>query len=287
MKKNILKTFIILALGAGISGCGNSFLETNYYKGIDVETGLSTVDNISTALNGTYYDLFYYYFAGNYAINIGDIPTDISYWNGKTGHFDGIYTYTYTDTDTYLKAIWEYGYKTADNAARVIEASKALYENVAAEEKSELDRCMAEAYALRGYAQLMLVNVYAHQVKVNGTDHSSAPGIVLIHKPIEALSQVSRSTVGQSYEAIVSDFNLAIMHFDAAGGDRQSLVFFNKAAVYGLLARTHLYLEDWDKAMQYAQIALDEKGIAELTYGTAKYKALYITRHPTLKVCLH
>lgn len=166
MKKNILKTFIILALGAGISGCGNSFLETNYYKGIDVETGLSTVDNISTALNGTYYDLFYYYFAGNYAINIGDIPTDISYWNGKTGHFDGIYTYTYTDTDTYLKAIWEYGYKTADNAARVIEASKALYENVAAEEKSELDRCMAEAYALRGYAQLMLVNVYAHQVKV-------------------------------------------------------------------------------------------------------------------------
>lgn len=27
--------------------------------------------------------------------------------------------------------------------------------------------------------------------------------------------------------------------------------------------------------MQYAQIALDEKGIAELTYGTAKYKALY------------
>lgn len=225
MKKNILKTFIILALGAGISGCGNSFLETNYYKGIDVETGLSTVDNISTALNGTYYDLFYYYFAGNYAINIGDIPTDISYWNGKTRHFDGIYTYTYTDTDTYLKAIWEYGYKTADNAARVIEASKALYENVAAEEKSELDRCMAEAYALRGYAQLMLVNVYAHQVKVNGTDHSSAPGIVLIDKPIEALSQVSRSTVGQSYEAIVSDFNLAIMHFDAAGGDRQSLVF--------------------------------------------------------------
>ena len=100
MTKNILTTFIILALGAGISGCGNSFLETNYYKGIDVETGLSTVDNISTALNGTYYDLFYYYFAGNYAINIGDIPTDISYWNGKTGHFDGIYTYTYTDTDT-------------------------------------------------------------------------------------------------------------------------------------------------------------------------------------------
>ena len=168
MKKNILKTFIILALGAGISGCGNSFLETNYYKGIDVETGLSTVDNISTALNGTYYDLFYYYFAGNYAINIGDIPTDISYWNGKTGHFDGIYTYTYTDTDTYLKAIWEYGYKTADNAARVIEASKALYENVAAEEKSELDRCMTDTRVTDPPAKRGERGATMHQVTAEG-----------------------------------------------------------------------------------------------------------------------
>lgn len=275
MKKNILKAFLILALGAGVSGCGNSFLETDYYKGIDVETGLSTVGNISTALNGTYYDLFYYYFAGNYAVNIGDIPTDISYWNGKTGHFDGIYTYTFTDTDTYLKSIWEYGYKTADNAARVIEASKTLYDNATAEEKVELDRCMAEAYALRGYSQLILANVYAHQVKVDGTDHSSKPGIVLINKPIAALTKVSRSTVGQSYEAILSDFNQAITHFNTAGGDRESLVYFNKAAVYGLLARTYLYLEDWDKAIQNAQTALNEKGITELTYGAAKYKALY------------
>lgn len=275
MKNKILKAFAIFALGTSLSGCGNSFLETDYYKGIDVETGLSTVDNISTALNGAYYDLFYYNFAGNYAINIGDIPTDLSYWNGKTGHFDGIYTYTYTDTDTYLKAIWEYGYKTADNAARVIEASQALYDNATVDEKSELDRCMAEAYALRGYAQLILVNVYAHQAKVNGTDFLSQPGIVLIDKPIEALTQVSRSTVGQSYEAVLSDLSQAITHFNAAGGDRKSLVYFNKAAVYGLLARTYLYLEDWDKAMQNAQAALDEKGITELTYGAAKYKALY------------
>ena len=73
MKKNILNACVLLALGCGFSGCGNSFLETDYYKGIDVDAGLSTVDNISTALNGTYYNLYYYYFAGNYAIRC-DIP---------------------------------------------------------------------------------------------------------------------------------------------------------------------------------------------------------------------
>ena len=151
MKKNILKAFAIATLGFSLSSCGESFLETDYYKGIDSEGGLSSVSNISTALNGTYYNLFYYYFAGNYAVSIGDIPTDISYWNSKTNHFNNIYTYTVVDTDTYLNSIWKYGYKVADNATRVIQASQALYEGSNAEEKAQLDQLMAEAYALRGY----------------------------------------------------------------------------------------------------------------------------------------
>ena len=276
MKKNILKVFAIATFGFGLSSCGESFLETDYYQGIDAEGGLSSVNNISTALNGAYYNLFYYPFAGNYAINIGDIPTDISYWNSKTNHFNNIYSYTVVDTDTYLNSIWEYGYKVADNATRVIQASQALYEGSNAEEKAQLEQLMAEAYALRGYAELMLVNIYAHQVKVNGTDFSSEPGIVVLDQaPIEALAQVSRSTVGESYSAILSDFDNAISHFDAAGGDRGSILYMNKAAVYGLLARTNLYLENWGDAKQYAQQALTEKGIKTLTYDATAYAALF------------
>lgn len=276
MKKNILKVFAIATLGFGISSCGENFLETDYYKGIDAEGGLSTVNNISTALNGTYYNLFYYSFAGNYAINIGDIPTDISYWNSKTNHFNNIYTYTFVDTDTYLNNIWEYGYKVADNATRVINAAQALYEDCTPEDKAQLDQVIAEAYGLRGYAELMLVNIYGHQVKVNGTDFSSQPGIVVIdQEPVEALADVSRSTVGESYTAILSDFQNALTHFDAAGGDRGSILYFNKAAVYGLLARTNLYLENWNEAKDYAQKALDEKGITTLTYNPSAYAALF------------
>ena len=129
MRKQILKIFTVITLVGGTSSCGESFLETDYYKGVDVETGLNSVNNIKTALNGTYYQLFRQYFAGNYAINIGDIPTDIAYWNTLTGHFDDIYTYTFTDTDLYLEYIWDYGYKVVCNSVRIIQASKALYEN--------------------------------------------------------------------------------------------------------------------------------------------------------------
>lgn len=275
MKKNILKAVVSLTLMTSLTACGDKFFETDYYKGIDTETALTNVNNISTALNGTYYSLFYYAFAGNYAISIGDIPTDISYWNGKTGHFDAIYTFTVIDTDTYLKKIWEYGYKVIDGSSRIIKAGEALTETVSEEENAELNRCIAEAYALRGYAQLMLTNIFCHQVKVNGTDYSSNPGIVVVTEPIEALAKVSRSTVGESYNAILSDLNNANKYFDAAGGDRGSILYFNKAAVYGLLARTNLYLENWDEAKANAQKALDEKGISTLTYTPDAYKALF------------
>ncbi|MDR0977037.1 MAG: RagB/SusD family nutrient uptake outer membrane protein [Prevotellaceae bacterium] len=275
MKKHILNMMAALALAGGISGCGDSFLDTDYSKGIDVETGLSSVDNIATALNGTYYRLFAYQFAGNYATNIGDVVTDVAYWNGKTGHWDGLYKYSVLDTDTYLLNIWRYGYKVIDNAARVIEASQNLYESESASGKAELDLYMAEAYALRGYAELVLTNVYGHQVKVNGTDFSGQPGIIIVDKPVPALSEVGRSTVGQSYEAVLSDFNNALSHFAAAGGDRQSLVYFGEAAVHGLLARTYLYLEQWDNAKAQAQQTLNMAQITTLHYTKEDYAALY------------
>lgn len=274
MKKQILKLFTVLALGSGMSSCGSDFLETDYYSGIDIDGGLSSVNNISTALNGTYYQLFRYYFAGNYAITIGDIPTDITYWNSKTGHWDDIYTYAFTDTDTYLLNIWNYGYKVADNTARIIQASNALYENASDSERSKLNLYLAEAYALRGYTQLVMTNIYGHQIKVNGTDHSSEPGIVVIDEPIQALANVSRSTVGESYQAIISDFNNALDYFTKAGNDRNSLVYIGKAATQGLLARTHLYMENWSEAITQAKAALSTAGITTLTYGNA-YKDLY------------
>lgn len=274
MKKKSVNILMALTLSIGLSSCGNAFLKTDYYNGTDLEDGLTSVEKISTALNGTYYDLYYYKFAGNYALNIADIPTDISYWNGKTGHFNRIYTFTFTDTEIYLNSIWEYGYKTADNAARIIEGVQTLYNNASEADKRKLDIYMAEAYALRGYAQLLLTNIFAHQIKVNGEDFSDQPGIVVIDKPIPAHSKVSRSTVGKSYEAIVNDFTNAIKHFETAQEDRGSLIYFSKAATYGLLARTYLYMEDWDHAIDFAEKALKAKNITTLTYGK-EYKSLY------------
>ena len=264
---------MIVALAISFAGC--DFLETDYYRGIDVDSGLDNVTNIETAVTGAYYNLYTRYFAGNYAVNIGDIPTDITYWNTKTGHYDKLYQFTADQNDTYLFYIWEYGYKVVDNSARIIKASKALYDDATDDDKARLDICMAEAYALRAYANLIMVNVYAHQVKVNGNDFSSMPGLVISDEPVVPFSEISRSTVGETYNFILSDLSASLEHFKTVGGDRQDRCVFGVAAVYGLQARANLYLENWNAAKTAAAAALETAGIEELTYTESAYKALY------------
>ena len=281
MKNTILKICAALTLTVGLVNCGNDFLETKYYNGTSSEDGLTSVSMVASALNGTYYQLFYIYFAGNYAITIGDELTDIVYRHA-VGHWQSINQYTYTDTDSYLSYIWQYGYRVADYAARIIEDGEAIYDDVEdIYDYRDLNLYLAEAYAMRGYAQLLLTNIFAHQVKVNGQDFSSEPGIVNIDRHIPEKTQVSRSTVGECYDTIVSDFETALEYFDVVsalyGGriyDRGQL-YFNYAATLGLLARTQLYLENWAEAAEAAETALAVAGIDGLATTPDEYASLY------------
>lgn len=275
MKKYIFNGVLATMLCLGMTGCGDSFLDTDYYRGIDVDGGLSSAQNVSIALTGAYNALFDRYAAGNYATSIGDIPTDLSYWNQLTGHWDGLYRYSVTTTDIYLSYIWEYGYKVADYSSRIILAGNNLYESATPSDKELLDVCMAEAYALRAYAYLYMTNIFGHQIKVNGHDFSDKMGIVVSEEPIAALTTVERSTVGKCYEQILSDLTNSLAKFEKAGGDRGDNCYFNVAAVEGLMARVHLYMENWQAAKDYATRAIADGGVNTLTYTAAGYKALY------------
>lgn len=274
MKKTYIKALVALSLCAGATSCGDNFLETDISNGIDIDSGLNNVENIGYALNGTYYRLFQYYFAGNYATMFGDIASDIAYWNTKTTHFYNMYQFTPNPDDLYIGYIWEYGYKVADNSSRIIKAGKNL-SGLTESEQSDLDEYIAEAYALRAYAHFVLVNIYGHQIKVDGKDFSDNVGIVVVDEPVEAGAQVSRSTVGDAYKAIESDLNNALSYFDKAGWNNDGIFYMTPTAVYGLLSRVYLYEEKYAECADAAQKALDLKGISELTYTDAAYKALY------------
>ena len=165
MKKLIINLLLSGITSFGLSSCGD-FLQTDYNEGVDVDNGLETVNNIEYAINGTYYQLFRQYFAGNYAITIGDMAGDMAYLNGSAAHWTTINHYNVTPDDSYLLYIWNYGYKVVDNSARIIKAGKELTGTLTETDEKNLKQYMAEAYGLRGYAMLMMTNIFGKQVKV-------------------------------------------------------------------------------------------------------------------------
>lgn len=272
----ILSIFTAIAALVGLTGC-DDFLNTKQYDAIDLDNGLTDANSINYALNGTYSRLLYYGGAGNYSTLIADYGSDLVYNGGGLGsHLATIYQFTYTDTDDGFNQIWNYSYKVIDNAARIIDAcGKVIAKgNLTDSELQQIKTYEAEARCLRAYSSLQLVNVFGHQVKVDGTDYSYMPGIVVIDSPVQAYTHVERSTVGETYSQITSDLEKAIELFEEVS-DRSSLYYFTLKAAYGLMARTQLYLENWQDAADYAQKALDKAGIKTLTYDATQYKALY------------
>lgn len=273
MKNTAYGILMALLLGLGFNSCS---LEPEYYQGKESSEAIETPGDAQTALNGVYYQLGYYPFAGRDVIALGDVATDIIENMNRTTHLLTIWRYNITATDAYLEEIWEYGYKVVDNASRLIEACNKLYPNATESDQVEFDEIMAQAYGLRALAQLYLVNIYALPYKVNGTvDNGSTPGIVATGTVINPDDKISRNSVAGTYEQINADIEQALTHYNNIGGSSVDQYYMNDAAIYALKARVALYEEDFETAIDAAQTAIDLRGGAIITASVNEYNAMF------------
>lgn len=274
-KTTIIKSGAALLTAFVLTGCGNSFLDTPMYDAVDIDNGLNDVATVEYALNGAYSYLLQYQSAGNYSSLLGDYASDIVFNGLEMGtHGTDMYQFIYTETTGTLSSIWSYDYKVIDLAARVIQACDKLLDDANPSEVEELEMYEAEARTLRAYATLMLTNIFGHQVMVNGQSFENELGIVIVDTPVQAYEHIERNTVGQCYDQILNDLETAIDLFER-GGSRDNMYYLSPQAAYGLLARTNMYLENWNEALQAAKQAILLSGIESLTYDPVEYKALY------------
>ena len=115
-----------------------------------------------------------------------------------------------------------------------------------------------EAYALRGYYYLYLINFFAKPY--NEVEPSIEPGIPL--KLSSGVVEVypKRNTVGEVYAQITEDLQRgAELMKENVYVDGLSLLRMNYLAAYAFLTRVYLYEEDWDNVIRYADSVLLKK----------------------------
>lgn len=113
---------------------------------------------------------------------------------------------------------------------------------------SEKMNIQGQAYGLRAYYYLILVNLYAqpYNSPLEKPEVSKGVPIMLSLNFSDVLPE--RNTVKEVYDQIESDLTNALKSFEASGTENE-VTQMSANAVLALMSRVYLYKEDWDKVI--------------------------------------
>nr|WP_121271888.1 RagB/SusD family nutrient uptake outer membrane protein [Pedobacter schmidteae] len=143
-------------------------------------------------------------------------------------------------------AEWNLFYKQVYNANVAIEGLP----NAKSGDENLKQQLMAEAKVHRAYAYLCLVNLYAKEYHPGSA--ATDMGLPLLTQP-GYTQNLKRASVAAVYDLILSDLNAAVGVLPPLPASKTTP---SKSAAYALLARTYLYMGDYQKAMDNATLAL-------------------------------
>ncbi|HEY8387842.1 MAG TPA: RagB/SusD family nutrient uptake outer membrane protein [Parasegetibacter sp.] len=147
--------------------------------------------------------------------------------------------------------LWQYLYKIANVANIVI----AEVDDVPGPE-SERNFVKADAYFTRALAYYFIINIWG-QPYIPATA-ATDKGVPVKLTNYAEFSGLPRKSVKEGYEQIVNDLENAEKHITAAG-IKKGIFSVSREAVYLLLSRVHLYMQNWEEAVDYATKCLQIK----------------------------
>lgn len=261
--RHFIKTIAVAALSSGLTGC-NSFLE-------EYSQDLSKVDtwtDLDELLLGSAYILpqqmvATYSLSGSDQWDILNFMADElrpsnQYGNGdRLGYGKAMFAfYTWqqdTGVDETLKYIGNDNvyFDNLYKRINVCNMAIALVDDLPAPKPADVagkERVKGEAYYLRGAFYFMLANLYCEPYAPSTA--SQKPGLPLKFSEFVEDREFQPASLREMYEHVVSDLEMAEKCLE--GKERKSIYHANRTAAQLLLSRVYLYMQNWEKAAEYA-----------------------------------
>ncbi|HCC87344.1 MAG TPA: RagB/SusD family nutrient uptake outer membrane protein [Prevotella sp.] len=266
MKK--IKQYAMALMGSTVilSGCGD-FLEPKSSS----EFVPKDVTSLNELLLGEAYprnDISGF----NYFLTLmDDDVTATMYQDPETGFDENVFLASYTwqpDMFSMMKEAGVISYDMYYTYYRKIKGANAIIDYIGTVTGSENDinNVMAQAYALRGFYYLNLVNIF-------GQPYNEDPDGLGV--PLKLTSGVekeplARNTVRQVYDQIVKDLLEAERLYNLLPAANQWKQNYRTSLpmVETILSRTYLYMENWEEAAKYAKKVMDDTRFKLLDLNT-------------------
>ena len=251
--KKIIYTLLSLTTGFALTSCSKDFTETQFHQGEQMAP-LSSVEQLTSFVNGTYVKMRDGYYLGSYYRAYGEVRSDEMYNTEKTGRLLGVSTYTMKTTEQEAESTWKAIYRVIGNANIAINAADNLTwggSNDPQETTNEIKRLKGQAYTIRALALFDLLRLYGQQY---------AGGTLGVPIPLQYDPNASstRATVAQTEAQIESDLNRANALFQAIGDvveqtSSSEKNYISPLALKAIASRYYLYKGDYAKVAELSE----------------------------------
>lgn len=256
MKKQIIKVLIcVIALGS-VNSCRDA-LDIVQEGELTNDNVYKSTGDLRRVLDGDIYRTLSILSEVNFASKFTD-ETGIGPRNSEFGI--GIHQFYVDITTPDAADIWEANYRTINKVVRLLDGAKKI--TPADDELAAYNSYLAEGRALRAFSYLQLMAHYSTDMA-----DPNALGVMIIDHIPDFSEQFARSKNSEVYKVIEDDLNFAEANLNQGiSPSRFSTQYFvTKAMIYATKARFYLYTKNYDKAKDYAQLAISTSGLSLAT----------------------
>jgi hypothetical protein len=237
--KNIKILHWILALAAVGAGCDT---DLQPYTGKSNETALASFSDIQIATYGNYAMLVAEPYTRHY-LTLNEWPGDNVVQSGADGDQASLgASYLHIPTMYPTNDFWAQSYK-------LIYASNLIIDRIDDGTSAELDQLKGENLFLRALAHFNLVRLFGRPYTQGNGENPGVPVILTPNPP----QDVARNSVKEVYDAVIKDLEQAA----ALMKTEKNANFASREVALALLSRVHLYMNDNEKAITYANQVIE------------------------------
>lgn len=267
--KRIIYQLCVLCVICQLASACSDFLEVKEKGRTTIPAFLSDPDGLYSGLVGAYNKMYAYY--DNEFTKYPDVAGNMLSMKFVSAGTDMLDQYNFT-SDALQETgavgyIWRKIYEALANVNNVIQYQPEVLANYPT--KGELcQRILGEALFLRALCHFDLCRVYAQPY--NYSSDASHLGVPILLKTPGPDDNVSRESVRKVYEQILKDLQQATACFDNISS--KGIHYASLQAVNALYSRVYLYMENWEKALEYAKLTIGTEQLAKKDAYLAMYQ---------------
>lgn len=248
----ILQFLLVTTLLFGLSGCSDYFLDVDPTQSISGNTIVVDQNTAETAVLGVYSALqSRLYYGGDGYAAMAYLSGGDHIWVGTLNYYNSFPVHEYRPDNTLINNVWYDIYKVVNGANNVIEKVAALSnESIANDARNKFT---GEAYFLRALAFFDLAKAWGN-----------IPIVLQATKSPSDFNGIQQSDQKTVYAQVLKDLDQAETLLPTTV-DRNRVT---KNTVYALKSKVYLYLENWDKAIEYASKIINNTNYELISWPT-------------------